>query len=372
MVGKEEVTELFPRVVGQRKAKLFIWRALQRGRLAHSYLFYGPRGVGKDALALELAKAVNCQGEKKPCGKCQSCNWVAQNSHPDLMYLQPMPKSLTPEEVGRSTQKRVQSPYIEEEVEGSLYISIGAVREMERWTAQKPFMGEKRVVIISHCDRLTAPAANALLKSIEEPPPYLLYILTSSHLPSIPLTIRSRCQLVRMGKLSSGEIEGALRERFSVPSDKAKLLSKLAMGSLGQGLSLYQGEWQRLREESLSLLREALWGDPLKVVGSIEDGFRRRERMKAKGVVEVLLSWFRDLLLLSQGMEELVSNEDRVGRLREELEAVSLVKLERALSKLREAQRAIDFNANLRLILLVTFLGLRRIVRDEGDISDRV
>jgi len=368
---KEEVEELFPQVIGQKKAKRLIWRALQRGRLAHSYLFYGRWGVGKDALALELAKAVNCQGEKRPCGTCQSCNWVTRNSHPDFLFLQPLPKSLALEEVGRLAQRRVQNPYIQEELEGSLSISIDVIREMEKWAAQRPFMGKRRVVIVSHCDRLTTPATNALLKSLEEPPPYLLYLLTTIHPQALPLTIRSRCQLLRLGKLSPLEIDLALRERFSLPPPQAKFLSKLAQGSLGRALRLHQEGWQRLRREALSLLEEALWGEPLRVMGSIEDGFRGRERMKAKGVIEVLLSWYRDLLLLSQGMGEFVSNGDRMERLRVESERVSLAKIEGSLAKLREAQTAIGLNANLKLVLLVTFLGLRRIVRDEGDISDR-
>jgi len=153
------VREPFPQVIGQQRPKLILWRALKRERLAHSYLFYGGWGVGKDALALELAKAVNCQREKRPCGTCQSCTWVAQNSHPDLIFLYPLPRKLAPEEAGRLVQKRVQNPYSEEEIEGS--ISIDAIRAMEKWSAQRPFMGKRRVVIISHCDRLTTAAANS-------------------------------------------------------------------------------------------------------------------------------------------------------------------------------------------------------------------
>ncbi len=338
--------------------------------MAHSYLFYGPEGVGKDAIALELVKAVNCQGEGKPCGHCQSCNWVAKNSHPDLMFLQPLPKFLPPDEVGRLAQKRVENPYLEEEIEGSLSITIGVIRGMERWAAQRPFSGQRRVVIISRCERLTTPAANALLKSLEEPPPYLLYILTTSSPQSLPLTIRSRCQSVRLGKLSAEEIETALQERFLIP--QAKLFSRLAQGSLGRALRLQQEGWQELRNQTFSLWEEALWGDPLRVIESIEIGFKGREKTKAKGTIGILLSWYRDLILLSQGGGELVSNEDRVETLREELRGIPLVKLEKSLAKLQEAQTAIGLNVNHRLVLLVTFLGLRRMIRDEGDLSDRV
>jgi len=243
---------------------------------------------------------------------------------------------------------------------------------MEKWATQKPFMGRRRVVIISHCDRLTTPAANALLKSLEEPPPYLLYLLTTSHPPALPLTIRSRCQLVRLGKLSTSEIDSALRGRLSLSPSQAKLLSHLAEGSLGKALRLHQEGWQKLRREAFSLLEEALWGEPLMVVNSIESRFKGKERMKAREVLEVLFSWYRDLLLISQGREELVTNEDQMERLRKESGKVSLTKIEGSLAKLREAQTAIRFNANLRLGLLITFLGLRRIVRDEGDISDRL
>jgi DNA polymerase-3 subunit delta' len=369
---KEEIEELFPQVIGQRKAKSIIWRAFQGGRLAHSYLLYGPWGVGKDALALELAKAVNCQGERKPCELCQSCNWVAKYNHPDLMILLPLPKSLAPEEVGELAQKRVENPYLDERMEGSLTISIDAIREMEKWAAQRPFWGERRVVIISRCDQMTIPAANALLKSLEEPPPYLLYILTTSHPQSLPLTIRSRCQMVRLGKLSRGEIESVLKGRFSIPSSQAKLLSRLSQGSLGQALRLNLEGRRVLRNEVLSLLEEALWGDPLKVMGSIEEGFKGKERAKAKEIIEVTLSWYRDLLLISQGMGDLVTNEDLMERLREESGRISWVKIEESVARLREAQTAITLNANLRLVLLVLFLRLRRIVRDEGDFSDRI
>src|SRR6266487_606693 len=126
--------------------------AVEKGRLPHALLFVGPAGVGKTRLALELAKALNCEGEDSPCGACVHCRQIASGSHPDVVLL--------------------------ERGEGKDSIAIGQVRELRQEATLRPFQGRRKVYVIAGAEALTAQAADALLKTLEEPPPELVLVLT--------------------------------------------------------------------------------------------------------------------------------------------------------------------------------------------------
>ena len=174
----------FDQVVGQEHVKEVLSAAVQRGRTGHAYLFSGPRGVGKTTTARLLAMAVNCEIEaldQRPCGVCESCRLVQSGSHPDVA-----------------------------ELDAASNNSVDDVRDLRERVGLASLRGGVRVWILDEAHMLSKAAANALLKTLEEPPPGLIFILATTEPEKLPATILSRCQHFRFRRLSDDEIAGKL------------------------------------------------------------------------------------------------------------------------------------------------------------------
>ncbi|HKX12194.1 MAG TPA: DNA polymerase III subunit delta' [bacterium] len=197
------------------------WR--QAGRLPHAMMFLGPEGVGKALVARHLAAALLCAEKAGPCGACRSCELLAKGQHPDLFELKP--------DGGR--------------------IKIDSIRELKRSFALPPLVSSARVVLIAEAHAMNAAAANALLKTLEEPPSATYFILGSHAAGWVPRTILSRCQKVRFPPLSHDELEAVLQAKGI--SGAAKALD-WAQGSAKAALQLGEVE-----TEIPSL--EELWGE---------------------------------------------------------------------------------------------------------------
>lgn len=219
-------------VLGHDAAVASLTSAWKRGRLAHAYLFVGPAGVGKHTFARELAKAVLCEGRAgrfEACDECASCRLVDAGTHPDLFLT------------SRGDQ---------------LEFSIGAVRELLDNLALKPARGARKVGILDEADELNDVAANAFLKTLEEPPPGSLLILvggmsTEGQLP----TILSRCQVIRFAPLSAGLMKQVLAAHEVTEPARQERLLQLAGGSPGQALAVDDEEVWQFRKQLLDVFK---------------------------------------------------------------------------------------------------------------------
>ncbi len=334
----------FAHFIGNQHIRDGIQRALKNNSLPHAYIFHGPEGVGKRTLALMLAKSLNCLNLKDDCcDECNSCYKIDNGLHPDVRLLLPG---------------------------GKVSISIEQMRgEIRRTVYLKPMEGRKRVYIIDEAEKMTAEAANSLLKTLEEPPSAaILILLTTSYFSLLP-TIRSRCQALRFSSIRREELKNFLGKKYGYSEEKASYISELSEGSLGIASTMDPKRMADQQKRMVSLAAQLLEGDNLKVVLDEASRFVRekgekRELDEMEAKLLNLGGVFRDLMVLSSGGDRnLLIN--RGGE--EELERlVNKVDKEEALQIVEEIYQtlaALRRNANPKLQAEALFLHINQIAR---------
>ncbi len=358
----------FERIIGQGRVKQFFQKALERGRLSHAYLFVGERGVGKEAMALELAKAIFCSNSNsKPCQECSECLRVGKLGHPDLQFVFPMPAKVKEDEQNRILNSIVINAYQREELWANPSISIERIREIRRASSYRSLEGKGRVVIFVDAERMTLEASNALLKVLEEPPPKTYLFLISSKANLLLPTITSRCQLVKFDPLTVEEIEGALIERNGVEVNQARLSARVAAGSYRRALELIDERLEELREQALDFFRKSIQNEFTQIV-FMEEFLHsmQRDSKKIKDVLTLLNVWLRDAMIFleSKGKEsERLANYDQVEVLRKFTAKFPKADLYRAVQEVERALELMERNVQINLILIVMLNRLKKYIR---------
>jgi DNA polymerase-3 subunit delta' len=345
----------FRDILGQERVLNYLKAALRRGRLAHAYLFLGPEGVGKESVAKALAGALNCTApleDGDACGVCPSCKRLTAGTHPDFLVIAPTSKGRNPE------------------------ILIDQIREFRRLTAYPPVAEGWRVALIKPAEALNDTAANSLLKTLEEPPPQHLLILTAGVEADLFPTVVSRCQKLAFTPLPYPLITRELIRRDLSPS-QAALLAALSGGSLGRALVMAPEELLRQRQQVLDTLQALSQGNLTTALDWAEtlakkekdkekenEKAAKKEGREAKKAEEtdtfILLTqlWYRDLLLLSYGApERLLAHQDRLADLMAEAAQNQKKGWLAKLAALNAAQR--HLRANLNPELTLDLLGFR-------------
>ncbi|SCZ59126.1 DNA polymerase III subunit delta' [Thiohalomonas denitrificans] len=304
-----------------------IWHELVRrhraDRLPHALLLTGPQGIGKRSLAAALAQALLCEQpeeEGTACGRCRGCTLYAAGSHPDFLMLEPL-------EEGKS-------------------ITVDRVRGVVAFQGLKGQYGNRRVAIVSPADRLNVNAANALLKTLEEPTADMLLLLCSSRPSALLPTIRSRCQQVPLPPATPEQAGEWLQNRVEEPGAAADLLA-MSGGAPLAALELASGEQLMVRESVIEAL-QALSEQRELPLAVAEQWF--------KGGAEPVLRWLSSCLtdlirLRSAPHSARLSNPDLRGRLQPLAEQVDLGALYRLLDRTQQGVRQVQHQVNAQLVL---------------------
>jgi DNA polymerase-3 subunit delta' len=358
---------MWDRIVGQERIKNLLRSAIDRGRVAHAYLFYGEEGVGMDAMAIEFARVLNCErGGVDACGTCSSCRRFSNLQHPNLRLIFALPRgkserndespinALTDPEVKLiqdQLQKKAQNPYHRVEVPKGNEIRINSVRELRREASLSAFAAGWKVFIILEAERMNDEASNALLKTLEEPTPKTLLILTSSKRERLLPTILSRCQPVKFDSLPSEDIRDALVARHSVSVEKAQLAATLANGSFSRAIALLEADVGESRDAVVEFVRNALGNRASKLFEQIEELVATFDRPAMERWLSLMLVWFRDAEAIRLAASNGIVNVDQLEPLQGFVKNFPTADHRRIISSVEGAIALVGRNVYLPLVL---------------------
>jgi len=338
-------------LVGHEWAVRALASSLANERVAHAYLFTGPHAIGKTTLARRLAQAWNCTGALAPCGECPACQKIARDRHPDVQIIEGVPVGYKFDEKSPPPPPRVND--WERRI-----LKIDQIRAVQHDISRAPFEGRWRVIILRRFEEANEEAANAFLKTLEEPPSHTRLILTARDANLLLPTIASRCQVFPLRPLTPAQIETALIER-TVDGDVARLLARLSGGRLGWAVrAAANPAMLNARRDYLDALNAALMEGRTERLMRAEALAKKSDELPE--MLDVWLGWWRDVLLVhaQRGDGTRITNIDRQTILSEHAARYSLAQIENALKATRATARYLAQNVNARLAIEVLLLNL--------------
>ena len=353
----------FDQLTGQDFLATSLKKSVASGRIAHAYLFSGPRGVGKTSAARILAKAINCEKwpSDNPCGKCSNCLSIAKGNALDVI-----------------------------EIDGASNTSVNDVREIRDEVLFAPTNSRYKVYIIDEVHMLSNSAFNALLKTIEEPPPYIVFIFATTEVHKVPATIKSRCQQFNFRLIGLEEIKQKLSEisaESNIEAEEEALLwiAKEATGSLRDAYTLYD-QIVSFSDGQITIgkIKEKLGLVGLDEINELVENFvdndsfeslRTMEKIIKNGIapeqfVIELSEYFRNILLIKNGIKKegiLGSPVERFSA--KALEKLSSQQLEYALSLLLDLFRNMRYSLNQQFEIELAVSRLSFITKHLSDVE---
>ncbi len=375
-------------------------QVLASGKLSQTYLFVGPEGVGKEATALEIARLANCPREPACTDRplCESCQKAATFQHPDIRWIGPAPASIGVDELRELLIRKQENPFYQPAFAATANVTIGdpedpgpvSVRSLLRFLRRQAFQGQYKVAVVADSHRLTAGAANSLLKTLEEPPPRSLFFLLTTNRSALLPTIVSRCQQVRFDLYQEEELVSLLVDRDLASPDEAELVCRVADGNARKALALLEPQARALQNWARKIfgwIHEGRAGSAQAAADSLHNGAIPAEmvpadadqkvpdakdspgkRERAIQLCEMLNLYYSELLMCRARGEawvpRLAAAADELGELARERTSATLL---RDLEQIEAAKVEIDRNLNIGLSLAFLFQGLiNNVEKDKG------
>lgn len=263
--------EAFHHIIGHEQVKKYFNQIIANGKVAHSYIFEGPKGVGKKTVAMEIAKMLLCEEKQgdRPCNTCKACHMIDVGTHPDIIRVQKDTKVTKIETIREQVVKKMDT---------------------------KPYMGPYKIIIIDEADTITPEGQNAMLKTIEEPPAYGIVIIITENMAKLLPTIKSRCIHIRFNPLNQEQIAHYL-EKKDLSATKLKVYAQFSGGSIGIANELIEDtNFLRLRETSIEYLERLDKADLIQLYAVVKEMCDSKEMIPE--ILDFWLLWYRDIAIL--------------------------------------------------------------------------
>ena len=324
----------FKDVVGHKDILKYISSAVENNRVSHAYILNGERGSGKRMLANLFAMTLLCEtGDNEPCGKCHSCKQAESGNHPDII---------------RVTHEKPNS------------ISVDDIRTQVNNTVDiKPYQGPYKVYIIPQADMMTPQAQNAILKTIEEPPSYAVFLLLTENAETLLPTINSRCVMLKLRNIKDTLIKKYLMENLKIPDYKADMCTAFAQGNMGRAIMLANSDhFNEIREEAVQLLKHISEMELNEIVAAVKN--ISVYKLEITDYLDIIMIWYRDVLLYKATKEiDKVVFKDQLQSIKEQARKSSYEGIELILESLEKAKARLKANVNFDLVMELLFLTIK-------------
>jgi DNA polymerase-3 subunit delta' len=301
-------------------------------RTRHAYLITGPQGVGRRTLGIRLAQALNCSQPTEPaipCGECRACRLIDKMQHPDFSVVQA-------EETGRA-------------------LKVDQIRELQRTLSLAPYEAPYKIALLLRFEEANPNAANALLKTLEEPPPHVVMLLTASDTEALLPTIISRCETIRLRPLSIGQVFDGLHTHWNLSEEQARLLAHISGGRPGYAFQLSQNpDALAQRQRQLDDLQSLLSASRVERFSYAEE--LSKDKTVLQNTLQTWLTFWRDVMLKAAGSPAPLTNIDREDEITVLAKQIQLSNAQEFVKKLERTMQQLDKYINARLVAEVLML----------------
>jgi DNA polymerase III subunit delta' len=324
----------FNSVIGHEDIIRHFRNALKTGKISHAYILAGDKGSGKKMLASLFAMALECEkGGEEACLECKACHKALNHNHPDIVFVSHEKPNL---------------------------ISVDEVREqVVNMAALKPYEGKYKVFIIADAEKMNPQAQNAILKTIEEPPEYAIFLLLTQAAEALLPTINSRCVVLNLKPVPDREVIRYLTKEYEVPQYEAEIAAAFAQGNIGRAKEIiFDDSYMTMTNQMINILRKIDRIPIVELVDYVKE--ISAEKQNIQDYLDILTLWFRDVLMYkaTKEIDNLVFKKE-MKDIREQAVKCSYPGLEEILQSIQRAEERLRANVTFELTVELLLLSIR-------------
>ncbi len=328
----------FRQIIGHKDVIRHLQNAIEANKVSHAYILNGEKGSGKKMIARVFAKALNCESdEERPCEKCHSCLQANSGNHPDIMEI---------------THDKPNS------------ISVDDIREQIVEDVQvRPYSSPYKIYIVSDAEKMTMQAQNALLKTIEEPPSYVVVLLLTTNVSALLPTILSRCVMLNTKPVPDSQVRDYLMEHAQIPDYQADICVAFAQGNIGKAVQLATSEnFNEIKGAAIHLLTHLKDMDIADITAAVKAV--SEFKVDIRDYLDILAVWYRDVLYFkaTNDANGIIFREN-LRTIQEQTRRCSYEGVEQILEGIRKAKARLTANVNFELTMELLFL----LIKENGE-----
>ena len=348
---------------GQENVKILLTKIIESGKIPHAFLFHGIEGCGKEFAAIKFAENLNIKYSDK---EFFNIDQIRQLTEPYVKYVIPLPRGknedeshnalekLTEDEIQtiqEEIKKKSDNPYHKITIPKANVIKVNSIRDIKIFLSLNFSDVKYRLIIISDAHLMNDTAQNSLLKSLEEPPEGIIFILTTSFPGQLRETIRSRCWDINFSPLSNSQIRSILIKYYGIEEELASQIATFSSGSVQNALKLYENDFEELIEKTISFLRYSFGHKFNSAYSYISPYLSEKKSESFKFLIQLSIIWFNDLQKYRVGNEDIyfTSQKETLAKFNAKFPNVELANI---VTKLDNLHNTIDRNVNLNTIAL--------------------
>ena len=362
---------MWSNIIGQERVIKILKNIYSSNKFSHAYFFYGKEGIGKDAVAIEFAKLINCENKIdgiEACDNCSSCRQISSLNSTSFRFITALPsgrKETSEDDNPVNTLKQEDYDIFLEEIEkkskDNYYkinipnandIKISSIRQIKKEIYLTGVKGKKKIFLISNSDLMNPQSSNSFLKILEEPPGDSLIILTTSRLNAMLSTITGRCQKIRFDPVNKDDLTKFLLEFNSeLKETEAEIYANISDGSILKCKNITESYFLELREKMIEMLIALVTNKSITLSNIISAIVSEKDKEKIRQFLLLIIIWFRDVILVSNGEKSNVINKDRIERL-EKFSKLYKTDNYKIINYVEDSYKELEQNLNTELLLI--------------------